>query len=147
MIQIDNLKKLFQFSNIASKIIEPMLVLSFFIAIYGRFDSSGTKALLKFLHIDPQHTLPVPIETLAKFDDCFTVYIVIFFLASIIFHRKIQLCSLMTNLWGNLQMITLIFCFLWSPFFNLGSDLSKPSVIFFVFIIIYVSAKSFFDHE
>ena len=147
MIQIDNLKKLFQFSNIASKIIEPMLVLSFFVAIYGRFDSPGTKALLKFLHLDPQHTLTVPIETLAKFDDCFTVYIVILFLASMIFHRKIQLCSLMTNLWGNLQMITLIFCFLWSPFFNLGSDLSKPSVIFFVFIIVYVSAKSFFDHE
>ena len=57
MIQIDNLKKLFQFSNIASRIIEPMLVLSFFVAIYGRFDSSGTKALLKFLHLDPQHTL------------------------------------------------------------------------------------------
>lgn len=146
MIQIDNLKKLFQFSNIASKIIEPMLVLSFFVAIYGRFDSSGTKALLKFFHLDPQHTLPVPIETLAKFDDYFTVYIVILFLVSMIFHKKIQLCSLMTNLWGNLQMITLIFCFLWSPFFNLGS-LSKPSVIFFVFIIVYVSAKSFFDHE
>lgn len=144
---INNLKKLLNISEVAPKIIEPMLILSFFVAIYRFWDRTQIQQLLKALYLDPGHTMLISLETLAVIDDWFTVYIVLLFTISMYSNRKIELSYIMASIWGNLQMIILIFVLLWSPFFDFGQYNLKTSVDFLLFIIISVSVKVFFAND
>ena len=124
-----------------------MLIISFFVAIYRFWDRTQIQQLLKALYLDPDHTMLISLETLAVIDDWFTGYIFLMFTISVYLDRKVQLRSIMGMVWGNLQMIMLIFVLLWSPFFDFSLHNFRISVLLFFFIIIYFSGKAFIAND
>lgn len=92
---INNLKKFLDISEVVPKIIEPMLIISFFVAIYRFWDRTQIQQLLKALYLDPDHTMLISLETLAVIDDWFTGYIFLMFTISVYLDRKVQLRPIM----------------------------------------------------